>query len=180
MIPAIYHHASWRNTTPVDPKAKRIGICFDLDSDDELKIRLSLSLKSAIHLAENLQAYINSHSLMSSGMPSVPESTPPAGENVCPPATAATASTEHKQTMAMRFILCTPQGTGKSSHLDEIASLLGCSNVIEEWNGRDTIPDDTLAVTNGDYVLPVGAVAFSTAGNAGLGSLINLLQHQAA
>jgi hypothetical protein len=82
--------------------------------------------------------------------------------------------------MGSRFVLCGAQGTGKSAQAVKIADLLNCSNVIEEWNGRDVIPESTLAVTNSDYSLPAGAVAFTTADHAGIEALINLLQRQAA
>ena len=79
-IPKSYMPAEWRNTTPVEHDTNRIGIGFDA-SDGNI-IRLVISIASARHLAESIQEFLSSHSVMSSGMPSVDVSKPPDGENV--------------------------------------------------------------------------------------------------
>ena len=54
MIPEIYQHAEWRNTTPMDEYThSRIGIGFDLSTGEI--IRLSISAKTARYLIETLR-----------------------------------------------------------------------------------------------------------------------------
>ena len=59
-LPNSYIHAKWRNTTPVDTKANRIGIGFDIVDNGNI-IRLALDLNNAKHLKETLEAYLLSH-----------------------------------------------------------------------------------------------------------------------
>jgi ABC-type uncharacterized transport system YnjBCD ATPase subunit len=82
--------------------------------------------------------------------------------------------------MAKIFVLCGPQGIGKSANASVIAGLLDCKHILDDWNGHGIIHDDTLAVTNADYSLTAGAVAFTVESLAGIEALITLLQRQAA
>jgi ABC-type uncharacterized transport system YnjBCD ATPase subunit len=82
--------------------------------------------------------------------------------------------------MARSFVLCGPQGIGKSANASVIAGLLDCKHILDDWNGHAVIHDDTLAVTNADYSLTAGAVAFTVESLARIEALITLLQRQAA
>lgn len=97
----------------------------------------------------------------------------------------ATTWTEYRLTvkgnqMAKRFVLVGPQGIGKSLNSYALGNSLGVSNVQYEWDGKSQIEDGTLAITNGEYVMPEGGVAFHVENADGLYALIDLLQCQAA
>lgn len=59
------------------------------------------------------------------------------------------------QTSAPTVILCAPQGTGKTTAARTIAAALGCTQIIEEWNGSDPLPDGALALTNATLLIAV-------------------------
>lgn len=87
-IPGTYLAASCRNVTPVDITTDEIGIGFVLADGQVLRLRLSAC--DAAGLATSLTSYLDafearSHSVTSSGMPSVEVSTPDEWLNVCPP-----------------------------------------------------------------------------------------------
>ena len=82
--------------------------------------------------------------------------------------------------MAKRFVLVGPQGIGKSLNSYALANSLGVPNVEYEWDGKSHIEDGTLAITNGDYAMPEGGVAFHVEDSNGLKALITLLQRQVA
>lgn len=82
--------------------------------------------------------------------------------------------------IATSFVLYGTQGIGKSRSALKIANLLGCENVLDDWNGRDTVPDNALAITNGSHTLNAGAIGFTVADTAGLEALVTLLERQAA
>ena len=67
-IPNSYSRGEWRNTTPVDIEGT--------------VVRLAASIASANQLGESIQEFINSHSFISSGIPSSPGSIPLEGEKV--------------------------------------------------------------------------------------------------
>ena len=80
-IPSSYQQAIWRNTLSKDEATQQIGIGFDVQGGEV--IRLALSVDSARDLAETLlQSLRTDHSPISSGMPSNEVSTPFDGENV--------------------------------------------------------------------------------------------------
>jgi len=69
-LPASFAKASWRNTTRYNVEDDTIGVGFNLD--DGNVIRLALNSESANHLAETIMDYLKqSHSPMSSGISSV-------------------------------------------------------------------------------------------------------------
>lgn len=78
------------------------------------------------------------------------------------------------------FILCGPQGIGKTAHAPEISFRLGCTNGVDDWNGIDPLPLGTLAITNAEYTMPHGAVAFHVEDEAGLDALIHALRDGAS
>jgi len=51
-----------------------------------------------------------------------------------------------------------PQGAGKSTHAAELARLLGCTSVVDEWDGSSPVPDGALVLAQTDVLV---------AGNAG-------------
>lgn len=59
------------------------------------------------------------------------------------------------QTSAPTVILSAPQGTGKTTQALRIASALGCTQIVEEWNGSDPLPDGALALTNAPLLIAV-------------------------
>jgi hypothetical protein len=73
------------------------------------------------------------------------------------------------------FILCGPQAAGKTLHAAQIAAGLGCSQIIDDWNGTAPLPPGALAITNGDYVIPPGGVVLHVEDRAGMANLIKLL-----
>lgn len=48
----------------------------------------------------------------------------------------------------MSAIVYGNQGCGKTTHQAALAKHLGLSQIIDEWNGIDPLPDNTLALTN--------------------------------
>lgn len=56
--------------------------------------------------------------------------------------------------MARTYILAGPQGIGKTTHAAKLALLLGCTTITDEWNGRDSLQPETLAITNADDDTP--------------------------
>lgn len=79
-MPDIYKLAEWRNTTPVDKSDGTIGVGFNL-SDGSI-IRLCLPVMHAKMLHESIHEFLNDHSEISSGIPSVAVSTPLEIKNV--------------------------------------------------------------------------------------------------
>ena len=80
-LPESYKIAGWRNTTPLDLYSSRIGVGFNFE-DGEV-VRIALDRASAVHLFETLGDYLNlSHSPKSSGMSSLAVSYPPVTEKV--------------------------------------------------------------------------------------------------
>lgn len=62
------------------------------------------------------------------------------------------------------IILHGGQGAGKSRIAASLAHRLGCTCVIEEWDGMQPIPLDALAMTNlrpGSFRVPSGASTLS-------------------
>lgn len=41
-----------------------------------------------------------------------------------------------------------PQGCGKTIYAEALAAHFGCSNVADEWDGTDPLPNGTLALTS--------------------------------
>lgn len=79
-----------------------------------------------------------------------------------------------------RFILSGPAAIGKSTYAKKLAALMGIDSIIDDWNGSDTLPDFTLAITNADFIMPKGAVAFQVEDAGGLDALVNLLRYVAS
>lgn len=46
------------------------------------------------------------------------------------------------------YVLTGPRGIGKTRIAPRLAASLGCTRVIDEWNGSQTLPAGTLAITN--------------------------------
>jgi hypothetical protein len=81
-----------------------------------------------------------------------------------------------EENMQTTLILCGPQGIGKTRHASMLASLFGCGNIVDEWDGRDALPPGTLAITNADYVMQSGSIAIQVADLNGMNALIKGLQ----
>ncbi len=78
-VPASYQSATWRNALPVDDNFLELGVGFNLDSGEVIRLRLDLA--SARHLVGSVSDYIGdhdarSHSDKSSGMSRSDVSTP--------------------------------------------------------------------------------------------------------
>lgn len=73
------------------------------------------------------------------------------------------------------IILSGPQEVGKTRHSAEIAKALNCHHIVDDWNGTDALRDGTLAITNSDYEMPEGAVAFHVEDTAGMELLAKIL-----
>jgi hypothetical protein len=78
------------------------------------------------------------------------------------------------------YILTGFQGIGKTSQVDELSSLLGCHRIIDDWDGYEGIGCGTLAITEGEYLMPAGAVSFYVEDVAGLDALVKLIQPAAS
>jgi hypothetical protein len=50
-----------------------------------------------------------------------------------------------------------PQGAGKSRNAAELAQLLGCTTVVDEWDGSSPVPDGALVL--GQTSVLAGAMA---------------------
>ncbi len=48
----------------------------------------------------------------------------------------------------MSIIVHGPQGCGKSKNAQAIATHFGCVSIVEEWDGRFPLPQNTLVLTN--------------------------------
>lgn len=77
--------------------------------------------------------------------------------------------------MNRTFILCGPQAVGKTRRAESIASALKCQFIQDDWNGRDPLRAGTLAITNAEYTMPEGGVAFHIEDEAGLKNLLLML-----
>lgn len=78
--------------------------------------------------------------------------------------------------MSKTFILCGPQAIGKTRHAETLAAALSCAFIHDEWNGVDALRAGTLAITNAEYTMPEGGVAFHVEDEAGIDVLVSLLQ----
>ena len=72
------------------------------------------------------------------------------------------------------YILCGPQGVGKTQKAEQLV-LLGCQHIVDDWNGTDALRPGSLAITNAEYTMPEGGVAFHVEDAAGLDALIATL-----
>lgn len=41
-----------------------------------------------------------------------------------------------------------PQGRGKTRHAAELAELLDCNTIIDDWDGQSPVPNGALVLTN--------------------------------
>lgn len=73
------------------------------------------------------------------------------------------------------FILCAPQAVGKTRNAEALFSALRCVFLIDDWNGADPLRPGTLAITNAEYTMPKGGVAFHVEDECGLDALVQLL-----
>jgi hypothetical protein len=78
------------------------------------------------------------------------------------------------------YILSGPQGIGKTHYADELASLLQCRNIVDEWDGRKELPPGTLAITNGDHITPPGAVSLHIENSSSMNALLRKLRSSAS
>lgn len=49
---------------------------------------------------------------------------------------------------APTFFLFAPQGAGKSSKAAQIAALLGCTSIVDDWRPGQPYPDGALVLSN--------------------------------
>lgn len=78
------------------------------------------------------------------------------------------------------YVLCGPQGIGKTRRADQLAAALGCTTVLDDWNGDRVLPDGVLAVTNDCVYFPApGSVGFHVEDAAGLNALMALIAPEA-
>ena len=76
-------------------------------------------------------------------------------------------------------VLSGPQAIGKTMYATEIAKALGCTRIIDEWDGKtDHSADHALYITNAELVtLPVGASVVKVENES---EILALIQRQAA
>lgn len=83
-MPDIYKPASWRNTLPVAGEKEEMGIGFDLENGEI--VRLCLDLTCARHLSESIAEFLanyeRSQPAKSHGRSSLPGSMPHDGQYV--------------------------------------------------------------------------------------------------
>lgn len=48
----------------------------------------------------------------------------------------------------MNVIVYGPQGCGKTCHKEALARHFGANLIIDEWNGSDPLPENSMALTN--------------------------------
>lgn len=73
------------------------------------------------------------------------------------------------------YVLCGPQAIGKTRNSADFAALLGCDRIVDDWDGVEDLLGGTLAITNAEYTMPAGAVAFHVEDEKGLTSLLATL-----
>jgi hypothetical protein len=78
------------------------------------------------------------------------------------------------------YILSGPQGIGKTRYAAELASLLQCRNIVDEWDGREELPQRTLAITSCEHTPPSGAVSLYIEDSRGLNALLRKLRSSAS
>lgn len=44
--------------------------------------------------------------------------------------------------------VCAPQGAGKTMHAQALMTLLGCTSIVDAWDGESLPPDGALVLTN--------------------------------
>ena len=44
--------------------------------------------------------------------------------------------------------VCAPQGAGKTMHAKALMTLLGCTSIVDAWDGWSVPPDGALVLTN--------------------------------
>lgn len=75
--------------------------------------------------------------------------------------------------MTKTYILSAPQGIGKTAAARQIAARLGCPTIIDDWDGRSSLPGNAIAVTNTvEHLRPAGSVAFQVEDKEGLAHLL--------
>lgn len=50
--------------------------------------------------------------------------------------------------METKFLLTGPQGIGKTRAAKRLAAALGLSHIVDDWNGSDDLPGNTLGINN--------------------------------
>ena len=78
------------------------------------------------------------------------------------------------------YILSRPQGIGKTRYAAELASLLQCTNIVDEWDGRKELPQGTLAITNVEPVTLPGAVSLHIEDSSSMIALLTTLKSLAS
>lgn len=63
----------------------------------------------------------------------------------------------------MSVIVYGPQGCGKTRAAPALAAKYGCRRIVDEWQPGDTLPPETLALTNCPMPGVPGAVAYDEA-----------------
>lgn len=80
-------------------------------------------------------------------------------------------------TSTKTFVLNGPQGCGKSTHADQLADLLGVTNMDQYWEAPAPLPANSLITTSDkDFATHPGTVTFNVADEAGIKALIKLLE----
>lgn len=81
--------------------------------------------------------------------------------------------------MKRTYILTGPQAIGKTTAARQLASILGCARVVDDWNGGDPVEAGALTITNALVSRPPrGGVAFSVKDADGLAHLLAILSHR--
>ena len=52
------------------------------------------------------------------------------------------------------IIIVTPQGAGKTLNAQKLQQALGCTRIVDEWDGRSPLQPGDLALTNADPAFP--------------------------
>lgn len=54
--------------------------------------------------------------------------------------------------MTESLIVHGPQGCGKTRHAQALAAHFGCSQIVDGWNGTDSLPPSALALTSAEHM----------------------------
>jgi len=64
--------------------------------------------------------------------------------------------------MNRTIIIVAPQGSGKTQHAQKLKEKLGCTRIVDEWDGQTPLRPGDLALTNLPlWELPLGSMVMT-------------------